>query len=160
MATLEDVYCKFGETAEAAQLLEMQLGNMLLEIQVEAEDLFTLVNSERATKLVGKVNRHTLGQLLTHLGKSTDLLTPLESQLQHALSERNRLSHEFFRVHNLRRNSNEGRSLMLRDLEEIHAALLNTYLSLNRLCGTNLEDVINAFQTSEGLELPSNHLPI
>jgi hypothetical protein len=81
MATLENVYCKFGETAEAAQLLETQLGNMLLEIQAKEEDLFALVNLERATKLVGKVNRHTLGQFLVQLGKSTEILNPLEREL-------------------------------------------------------------------------------
>jgi hypothetical protein len=160
MTTIEDVYCKFGETAEAAQLLETQLGNMLFEIQAKEEDLFTLINIERATKLVGKINRHTLGQLLIQLGKSTDILNPLECELQHALSERNRLAHEFFREHNLRRNSDEGRTVMLCDLEKIHATLLSTYILLIRLCGINLEDIINEFQTPHGLELPSQHLQI
>lgn len=160
MTTLEDVYCKFGVTAEAAQLLELQLGNMLLEINAEAEDLFTFVNDERAMKIVGKVNSYTLGQLLLHLRKSPDLLTSLECQLNHALSERNRLSHHFFRQHNLRRNSDEGCAVMLCDLEAIHIVLLNTFRSLNQLCGVNLENVINAFQTPQGLLLPSQHLSI
>lgn len=30
MPTLDDVYCKFGFASEAAQLLETELGNMLL----------------------------------------------------------------------------------------------------------------------------------
>jgi hypothetical protein len=30
MTSLDDVYRKFGETAEAAQLLETELGNILL----------------------------------------------------------------------------------------------------------------------------------
>jgi hypothetical protein len=33
MLTLDDVYSKFGEAAEAAQLLETELGNMLLLVR-------------------------------------------------------------------------------------------------------------------------------
>jgi hypothetical protein len=46
--TLDDVYRKFGETAEAAQLLETQLGNMLLLSHGAEAGLFTEPNPEIA----------------------------------------------------------------------------------------------------------------
>lgn len=47
MATLEEVYSKFGETAEAAQLLEIHLGTMLFGLNASAESLFDAENPER-----------------------------------------------------------------------------------------------------------------
>ena len=67
MPTLDDVYRKFGETAEAAQLLETELGTMLLSIRGAEDNLIADANPERATDLYSAINRHTLGQLVTGL---------------------------------------------------------------------------------------------
>ena len=64
MPSLDNVYRKFGETAEAAQLLETQLGNMLMMARCMDEGLIESQNPARAADLLGSVNRHTLGQLL------------------------------------------------------------------------------------------------
>jgi hypothetical protein len=167
MATLNEVYCKFGETAEAAQILETQLGTMLLTLNASAENLFEAKNPERAAEILDGVNRNTLGQLLKRLGKTTDFLDSLESQLVQALGERNRLSHMFYRQHNLRRNSEEGRDIMLRDLEQMHSTLLNAYKSVMLLNGIDLDAMV---ATSSGApeqaqlvnlpKLPKRHLPL
>lgn len=49
MTNLDDVYRKFGETAEVTQLLETQLGNLLLEIKVTEEDLIHNQNKNLLT---------------------------------------------------------------------------------------------------------------
>ena len=104
MASLENVYRKFGETAEAAQLLETELGTLLFASNVSIENLFEVKNPTRARELLDAVNRQTLGQILKRLGK-TESLEELVAQLGQALDERNRLAHTFFRQHNFRKNS-------------------------------------------------------
>lgn len=54
MPTLHDVYRKFGETAEAAQLLETELGNVLLLLGAFDEDLLAGADSARAAELVAR----------------------------------------------------------------------------------------------------------
>jgi hypothetical protein len=153
MTTLADVYCKFGEASEAAQLLETELGNLLLKNGIEVEDLAGNQNSERATQLFKAVNRQTLGQLLSNTKKSTASLAQLESVLSVAHSERNRLAHSFYRQHNFRRNGADGRAVMLKDLEAIHNALLTAYKAVMLLSGIDLDAI--AFD-----KLPANHVPI
>ncbi len=63
MPTLDDVYRKFGEVAEAAQLLETELGTILLINRAAAAGLFGAANSTAAADLLGMIDRQTLGQL-------------------------------------------------------------------------------------------------
>jgi hypothetical protein len=48
MSTLNDVYQKFGEVSEAAQLLETELGTLLLSIRADEHALFSGGNPELA----------------------------------------------------------------------------------------------------------------
>lgn len=160
MATLDEVYCKFGETAEAAQLLETELGTLLFGLNAMAESLFETKNSERAAELLDSVNRSTFGQLLKRLGKETDVLDSLEKQLTHALGERNRLSHAYYRQHNLRRHSSAGRDIMLRDLEQMHETLLNAYKAVMLLVAGIDLDAAAATAPIQSDDLPVRHLPI
>ena len=116
MPSLDDVYRKFGEVSEAAQLVETELGTLLLFPSAVAEGLITPtldVDRKRATELLGRINRQTLGQLLKNTKRHTDALDQLEPLLSAALEERNRLSHHFYRQHNFRRNTDAGRAVML-----------------------------------------------
>jgi hypothetical protein len=153
MTTLDDVYRKFGETAEAAQLIETDLGTILLTARCMSEGLLTNKNPARAADILSSVNRQTLGQLLKNLNNRTQSLDALEDLLSKALQARNRLFHSFYRQHNLRRNSDEGRSLMLQDLEAIHATLLDAYKALLILSGVDVDALA-------GMALPTGHLPI
>jgi hypothetical protein len=150
---LDDVYRKFGETAEAAQLLETELGNLRLDIDIEDEGLAKNLNPQRAAELVEKVNRQTLGQLLKGLNSNSQSLAVLEALLATALVERNRLSHSFYREHNFRRNSSEGRALMLADLDSIHNAILDAYKAVLLLSGIDIENAADG-------PLPTDHLPL
>jgi hypothetical protein len=153
MPTLDDVYRKFGETAEAAQLLETELGNILMMAHCIDEGLLEKKNPARSADILDSVNRHTLGQLLKNVNNCTQSLDALDALLVKARDERNRLSHSFYREHNFRRNSDEGRALMLEDLGTIHSALLNAYKAVLAVSGVDLDDMAE-------MELPTRHLPI
>jgi hypothetical protein len=155
--SLDDVYRKFGEAAEVAQLLETQLGTMLLLSRSAEDGLFIEPNPERASDLHETINRHTLGQLIKGLNRPTQSREALESLLFKALRERNRLFHSFYRQHNFRRNSDEGRELMLKDLESIHNPLLEAYKAVMLLDGIDLDALID---TTAKYGAPTRHVPI
>jgi hypothetical protein len=153
MPTLDDVYRKFGETAEAAQLLETELGNLLLSFGAFEEDLLTGTNPSRAADFVSEIDASTLGRLLSRLRSKTRLPDDLEPLLSEALEQRNRLSHSYYRRHNFRRNSEEGRATMLNDLKSIHESLIRAYKAVMLLSGINLDSIAP-------IPAPNLHLPI
>ena len=153
MPSLDDVYRKFGETAEAAQLIETELGTMLLAARCIEEGLLEKQNPALATDILDSVNRHTLGQLFRNLKNHTKSLDALENLILMALSERNRLLHAFYRSHNFRRNSDEGRAFMLEDLGTIHCVLLEAYKAIMKANGTDLDGTAS-------IPLPTRHVRI
>jgi len=164
MATIEQVHQQFGNAAEAAQLLETHLGNMMIDHQVHEENLINVKNPKRAKELLNEINKHTLGQLLRKLHQTGETFKPLAAQLEKALDERNRLSHHFFRHHNLRRSSDEGRDIMLKDLTEIHDCLLMAYRAVMLLDGIDLEAMMKTGMivpvVREAQVNPKKRLPI
>ena len=157
MPTLDDVYRKFGEVSEAAQLLETELGTLLLKHKCIAAGLLQNPDRSRATAIYDRVNRQTLGQLARSLEKAGASIGGLEQLLGNALVSRNRLVHSFYLKHNLRRNSDDGREVMLGDLEVIHEDLLTAYKAVLLLSGVDLEALVAADGDSA---LPTGHLPI
>jgi hypothetical protein len=153
MPTLDDVYRKFGEAAEAAQLLETELGNILIVARCLDAGLLESQNPARGADIFDSVDRQTLGQLLNVLGKQFEALDALEAILLKARDARNRLSHSFYRKHNFRRNSEGGRTIMLDDLEGMHIALLDAYKAVAALDGVPLESMAD-------MPLPTDHVPI
>jgi len=153
MPTLDDVYWKFGYAAEAAQLVETELGNMLIEHGVTEENLVNHPDPNRAAELFRQINKHTLGQLIIKLKAKNQSIANLEEVLAKTLDERNRLFHSFYRQHNFRRNSDEGRQRMLDDLESIHKMLLDAYKAVMLLSGVDLDKL-------SATGLPTKHLPI
>jgi len=153
MPTLDDVYQKFGFVSEAAQLLETQLGTLLFVSGAVKKNLTESPDPSAANDLLDNVNRKTLGQLLRSLKKEASSLDQLDHLLSKALKERNRLAHSFYRQHNFRRNSEEGRKMMIADLDEIHEVLLDAYKAVMLLSGIDLEKLSLS-------KLPSGHVPI
>ena len=153
MPKLDDVYWKFGFTAEAAQLLETELGNELIKHGIAEENLVNQPNRNRAADLFRQVDRHTLGQLIVKLKGKNQSIANLEDTLAKALDERNRLFHSFYRQHNFRPNSDDGRQRMLDDLESIHETLLVAYKAVMLLSGVDLDQL-------SATSLPTKHLPI
>ncbi len=140
MPTLNEVYRKFGETAEAAQLLETELGNVVLGIEGKKKGLFDGSKPDIAKKLMSKVNKSTLGQLTKHVRAEIGTDKEIEKKIQKALKHRNKLMHSFYREHNFRRNSDDGRSLMIEDLEVMHKEILDGYVAALAIQGQKLED--------------------
>lgn len=127
MASLDEVYRKFGEVAEAAQLLETQLGTVLIMVGCIDAGLLDRPSSTVAAELFGRVDRQTLGHLIKGFRAEGLSADDLEVLLKQALDERNRLARSFYRQHIFRRNSEQGCALMLEDLESIHSVLLDAY---------------------------------
>jgi len=152
-STLNDVYCKYGEVSEAAQLLETELGNLLLLHKGIEAELFGTKDPNTATRVLEQINRNTLGQLLWQLLGNYDELDVLENLLNVAKTERNRLIHSFYRGHNFRRNSADGRILMLQDLENMHVKIMDAYKAIMKLSGFDLDKI-------QIKGLPIGHLPI
>ena len=153
MPSLEDVYQKFGFASEAAQLLETELGTILFVSGAIKQNLLEKQDREAASELYNNINRKTLGQLLKGVKNSDISVEHLEELLSRALKERNRLVHSFYRQHNLRRNSEDGRQVMLDDLEKIHEVLLVAYKAVMLLSGIDLDKVSIS-------NLPTRHVPI
>ena len=157
MATRDDVYRKYGEASEAAQLLETELGNLLLEHDCIDAGLFKHSDPDRATAIYRRINKQTLGQLIRSLGSISELSVELDQQLDRALASRNRLTHAFFLQHNFRLNSDHGRDVMLRDLETVHEQLLEAYKAVLLLSGIDLE---RRAAEQKDSKLPTDHLPM
>ena len=153
MPSLDDVYRRFGEVSEAAQLLETELGNMLLHIEGAAANLFSGDRPEEARKILRRVNKKTLGQLVKSIRGKNQSLEHAAELFTGAISERNRLSHSFFRQHNLRRNSPKGCGIMLEDLESIHDTLLGAYILALAIRGVDLS-------SPQVPGLPTKHLEL
>lgn len=153
MPTLSDVYAKFGDTAEAAQLLETALGNILISAAIDQHGFRKIQNKVLAKKILGEIDRKTLGQLIHELKKFGEPDEKIQYLLSLALNDRNRLNHSFYRQHNLRRNTEEGRMLMLADLEVIHTNLIAAYVALETM--SSIEISQNAIQQAK-----SGHLPL
>ncbi len=169
MPTRDDVYRKFGKVSEAAQLIEAELGTMLLFFGAVDEELITPlleIDGKRAAELLARINRQTLGQLIKNTKHYTDMLDQLEPILSKALAERNRLTHHFYRQHNLRISTDAGRAFMLNDLETIHNTLIDVYKLLNLLSGTDLDALLERAKANDSGDAVARdetqifHLPI
>ena len=152
MPTLDDVYRKFGEVSEAAQLLETELGNILLSVRGFENGLFSKMDQEIAAAILEKVNRSTLGQLVKAVGSAAASPEAIEKTFALALKERNRLAHDFYREHNFRRNTDEGRDIMLKDLEQMHEHIITAYKAAFAMSGIDLDRIVAA--------MPTKHVPI
>jgi hypothetical protein len=152
MPTLDEVYRKFGKVSEAAQLLETELGTMLLSVQATEHDLFASDKGELATEILEKINKSTFGELIRKLAKAARFSGDSELLLANALAERNRLFHSFYRKHNFRRNSDEGRAKMLEDLQRKHKVIIAAYTAVMRLSGIDLDNA--------NVPMPTTHVKI
>jgi hypothetical protein len=153
MPALDEVYRKFGQTSEAAQLLETELGNVLIFVGDLEHDLLTGMKPSEASDLIAQINAHTLGRLISRVSTKVQVPDDMESLLSAALEVRNRLSHSFYREHNFRRNSDEGRTKMLDDLESMHELIIKAYKAVLRISGIDLDLMAT-------IPLPTQRVPI
>jgi hypothetical protein len=127
VASRDEVYAKFGITAEAAQLFETELGTIILGISGLQNGWYVVPDVVRARSTYVDINRKTLGQLITNLKKHIDLSDDLETRFKSALDARNRLIHGFYERHNFKIDSDQGRDEIIIDLEILHQELFNAW---------------------------------
>lgn len=152
MKSRKQIFEKFGVTAEAAQLLETEIGNLLLENEANEQDLFKNLDHLKAQDILNKINRSTLGQLIKKLSVNKAFEQEMLTVLSNALESRNRLLHSFFREHNFRINTDEGRVLMFEDLDKIHTEILLAYKNMFLIQGIDLDNL--------SFNLPTKHLKL
>lgn len=129
MATRNEVYAKFGITAEAAQLFETDLNTLLLAAHALNEGWHIQPNPQAIQNLADDLDASTLGTLLNRLkGKGiVQIDDALKERFASALKARNRLMHGFYERHNFRIQTDEGRDKMIVDLEELHTELFEAW---------------------------------
>jgi hypothetical protein len=128
MATRDELYAKFGITAEAAQLFETELGTLLLAVTGIAEHWKDQPDPASARELLDHINdKHTLGRLLGTVSDKVDFDKVTRDKLASAVAARNRLNHGFFLRHGVSIQSGEGREAMVAELEKLHDELFNAW---------------------------------
>lgn len=127
MASREEVYAKFGLTAEAAQLFETELGTMLLAREGEERGWHLKANPEQAAEFYERLNRKTLGKTLTKLRDYLDLDEQVAESFELALKAGNGLNHGFFERHNFAIYADAGRDAMIEELDTMHSQLVEAY---------------------------------
>jgi hypothetical protein len=135
---LRELYFEFGRTAEMAQIMEVEAGNLALAFMSLAFDPSKITDEERRCfkAIIDDVNRRTFGSLLKEIRKMGSVSESIEKTINEALEKRNYLVHKFFRSHNLQINSEEGRKEMRAELKEIYEALSLAHLTLSGMTNT------------------------
>lgn len=123
MATRDQVYLKFGEVAEAAQLFETNLGTVILATRAVSESWHKKPDPNAARKVLESINRKTLGVLLNEVRKIITFDSNTEKLLIDALNARNELMHGFYEKHNFKIFNDDGCDEMISDLECLHSKL-------------------------------------
>ena len=143
MATKCDVYKMFGKVSEDAQNLEIELGNMLFKHKCKDAGLFEQPDPKKMDEIHEKIKKMTLGTLLNCLRPIEDFNEDLDQLLSDAKNSRNRLTHYFHLQHNFRHNSDEGREVMLRDLESIQEILVKALDEVWNHSGVDFEKFVD-----------------
>lgn len=127
MATRNELYAKFGITAEAAQLFETELGTLLLCARGLESGWHVVPDGASGRDLLRDIDRSTLGGLLTKLKRHVEIDDDLSARFASALAARNRLNHGFYERHNFKIQTDEGRDVMMADLEALHEELFTAW---------------------------------
>lgn len=148
MATREELYAKFGITAEAAQLFETSLGTILLGTTGLGKGWHKTPEPQIGRQLLAAIEKHTLGQLIRNLRSTVDIDDETISIFESALNTRNRLIHGFYERHNFRIQSDEGRDQMLADLEMMHEELFMAWRIASTMESGLMEHLVRLKQTA------------
>jgi hypothetical protein len=127
------LYAEFGITAEKAQVLEIEAGNVALSyvtLFVNTDNI-TPEETEMYRGVVDDVNRKTLGSLLKHIKGQLHFDDTIINIIDEGLKQRNYLTHRFFRTHNFALFSEDGRKVMVAELKEIQATLDKAHATLH-----------------------------
>ena len=128
MATRDQLYSKFGITAEAAQLFETSMGTLLLLAGGKGEGWLDGKSKDAAKQEWDFVEGNTLGRVLGRLKDKTDFdAEPVLAHFKNGLEARNRLFHGFYERHNFGIQTEKGREEMIGELEGLHQVLFDCW---------------------------------
>lgn len=156
MATRDELYTKFGVTAEAAQLFETELGTLILCVRGLEEGWHAEPDGDAAMRLLLDIDRKTLGGLLAKLRESFLFDEDLTDLFATALNCRNRLNHGFFERHNYAISTPAGRDAMIADLEESHRRMVDAWQMAGRITTAFQEAFLVAREQGTGIPNPSS----
>lgn len=149
MASRDELYAKFGITAEAAQLFETELGTLLLCLQAQREGWHEAPNGTAARAFLDQIDRKTLGRLLADVKSHVRFEDGAEEFFTSALNARNRLTHGFFERQNFRIQTDDGRDKMVADLEELHTELFAAWQVASALSKAVADELRKPAQTHD-----------
>ncbi|MGK3116794.1 hypothetical protein [Candidatus Pantoea formicae] len=133
MTTLNDVYCKFGEASEAAQLIEVELVNVAI-----SHALNSGISVQEVKRDFTVIDSFTIERLMKRL-KNLGILNDKNCEpIELARKARNDLSHNFYRRHGFKRFSSEGCKDMLENLMELHWVIFEGYRQVLLLSNVEL----------------------
>jgi len=135
---LDELYAKFGRTAEMAQVMELEAGNLALSYVLIAFDVNNLTKEQKLfmKSLSEDIDRRTFGNLVNILKKSMNVDQKIKDTVDSALEKRNYLTHRFFRTHNFVIHSVEGRAKMIDELSNLYEAFSIAHTILHGMTHT------------------------
>lgn len=135
---LETLYAQFGRTAEMAQVMELEAGNLALAYALIAFDVDNLTDEEKRflQSVSEDIDRRTFGNLVRFMKEGMNIDQSIEDAVSSALDKRNYLTHGFFRTHNFGINSAEGRAKMAEELAEIYETVSRAHTILHGMTHT------------------------
>ena len=139
MATRDELYGKFGIAAEAAQLFETELSTLLLAARGLEKGWHVAPDPESARKALDDIDASTLGMMLRHLKRATTIDDVITDKFASALKARNRLMHGFYERHNFKIQTDEGRDVMMADLEKLHDELFHAWQLASTMTGLTMK---------------------
>ncbi|WP_374292783.1 hypothetical protein [Paenirhodobacter enshiensis] len=151
MATRKELYAKFGETAEAAQLFETELGTLLFVLSALENGWHVTPDPKAARKTLDQIEAHTLGRLLGALKGKIAFDEHLSERFALALNARNRLNHGFYERHSFKIQTEEGRDVMIADLEDLHDELFQSWQLASGLT-SSMAEVVAKLRTGSSME--------
>jgi hypothetical protein len=136
-----ELYAEFGMVAEKAQVLEFEAGNValaFLTVFFDKNDI-TPELTEMFRNIVDDLNHKTFGSMVRQLKKTLNLSDSIIEVIDEALERRNYLTHHFFRKHNFRLFSEEGRKIMIAELKEIQEKIDKAHQMMSAISSLMLQ---------------------
>ncbi len=118
---IKNVYANFGLAVYTAQCLEHELVNAFIFLDLIPQEMPVIDSlkwQQAVDTFTSKHFENTLGKMIAHLNKITDVPSELSNNLSKALKLRNWLVHDYFRERSEQFLFSEGRNEMILELQQ------------------------------------------
>ncbi len=137
MAAIEKMYEKYGEVCHLAHMLEVEIGNIsAMNSLVMNKDKYEKASASERLEILSKHSYGiSLGRLLKDIGETIGNTKAIDTIFEPALTERNRLIHDFYYGYREEIKSAEGREIIIQDLARTRAIIANALSTANSFSG-------------------------